>query len=398
MSGLVSVDEALSLLDTHGFAPRAEEIPIAEADGAVLAEDVVALVSRPPLPVSAMDGYAVRLEDVREAGRSLRVIGEAPAGLPFAGQVGPGQAVRIFTGGVLPGGSDHIIIQEEARRDGEIVTFESGHDQVRHVRAAGLDFKHGDHLLRAGTSLGAAELALVAAANHATVKVRRRLRVGLLANGNELKAPGSTLAPGEIINSNPVALSVLVRRWGGLPVDLGIADDSEADIRHHIAQADGIDLFLPIGGASVGNHDHMRGAFASEGFEAVFEKIAVKPGKPSWFSRRGHQRVMGLPGNPASALVCAYLFAQPLITQRKGHETRPAALTRDLPENGPREAFLRAGVHLGPDGRLNVTPAANQDSSLISPFRSANGLLRRRSGAKPVRAGTPVEVMLIGPL
>lgn len=398
MSGLVSVDEALRLLDQNGFTPPAERVALAEADGARLAEDVVALVSRPPLPVSAMDGYAVRLADVGRAGSQLDVIGEAPAGIPFTGEVGPGQAVRIFTGGVLPEGSDHIIIQEEARRDGQTVIFETGHDAPRNVRPAGLDFKKDAILLRAGTRLGAAELALAAAANHATVMVRRRLRVGLLANGNELRPPGSTLAPGEIINSNPVALSVLVQSWGGIPVDLGIAGDSEADIRAHIAEAEHIDLFLPVGGASVGDHDHMRGAFARGGFQPVFEKVAVKPGKPSWFSSRGAQRVMGLPGNPASALVCAHLFARPLITQTHGHQTRPAALTTDLPANGPREAFLRAAVAFGPEGRLSVTPAPNQDSSLISPFLSANGLVRRRPHAAAVQAGRPVDVVLIGPL
>lgn len=396
MSGLISVDQAIALLAEHALDLSVETVPLENALGARLAEPLIAKVSRPPAAVSAMDGYAVRLEDVSSAGASLKVIGEAPAGAPFAGSVGPGQAVRIFTGGVLPDGTDHIVIQEDATRDGDTLLCQQGYTSSEFVREAGRDFSQGDVLLEASTIIGPAELALAAAANHATLELFRRPRVGLLANGDELKAPGSALQPGEIINSNPVALSAMIKAWGGVPIDLGVASDSEDSIRSFIKSSDEIDLFLPIGGASVGDHDHMRGAFAAEGFEPVFEKIAVRPGKPTWFSKRGRQLVLGLPGNPASAFVCAQLFARVLISASGTLDTRPAQLGKALSANGPREHFMRADVEISPDGILVTNPADDQDSSLIGPFLNAKGLIRRIPHAPPLEVGDAIDVVLIG--
>lgn len=398
MSGLISVDQAIALLVEHRLDLPVETVALENALGARLAKPLTAKVSRPPAAVSAMDGYAVRLADVREPNATLTVIGEAPAGTPFAGHVDVGQSVRIFTGGVLPDGTDHIVIQEDATRDGDLLICQQGYAASEFVRDAGRDFSTGDVLLEAGTVIGAAELALAAAANHATLELYRRPRVGLLANGDELKAPGSHLAPGEIINSNPIALSAMISAWGGVPVDLGVASDSEDSIRSFIQNADDIDLFLPIGGASVGDHDHMRGAFANEGFMPVFEKIAVRPGKPTWFSKRGHQRVLGLPGNPASAFVCAQLFARVLIAAAEKLDTRPAQLSKALAANGPREHFMRAEFEISADGALVATPADDQDSSLIKPFLNARGLIRRVPHAPAIEAGEAGELVLIGSL
>lgn len=395
MSELISVDAAIGRLAAHALSTDAQRVPIQEAFGRRLAAPVIAKVSRPPAAVSAMDGYAVRLENVRREGAELTVVGEAPAGQPFAGTVGDREAVRIFTGAVLPEGADHIVIQEDTCRSDGIVHCRFAYDAPAFVRDAGMDFQAGETVLEAGTTLAAAEMSLVAAANLADVEVFRRPRVGLLANGNELRAPGETLGPGEIVNSNPIALSALIERWGGEPVDLGVAEDSVESIAEHIGRAHDIDLFVPIGGASVGDHDHMRGAFKEDGFETVFEKIAVKPGKPTWFSIRGNQRVLGLPGNPASALVCAHLFVKPLVAGAFALDLKRAVAGCEIEVNGQRESFLRGLVTIAEDGRLIATAADNQDSSLLRPFTRTNALIRREAGADPVRQGGVVDVMLL---
>ncbi|MCZ4296513.1 gephyrin-like molybdotransferase Glp [Henriciella marina] len=393
MSGLISVADALDALAQNALPTRAETVAIEKAHGRQLAEAITARVSRPPADMSAMDGYAVRLEDVREAGARLSVIGEAPAGAPFEQTVGKGEAVRIFTGGEIPGGADHIVIQENTSRSGDEITCTESYDAPQFIRKAGRDFHEGDTLLEAGSILGAGELGLLAAGNIAEVNVRRRPRVGILANGNELMPPGSELKRGEIVNSNPVALAELVRSWGAEPVDLGIAEDTLDAISRRIESAEDIDIFLPVGGASVGDHDLMRPAFAAAGFEPVFEKIAVRPGKPTWFSTRGETRVLGLPGNPASALVCAQLFLKPLITGQR-HSFIKASLACDLEENGPREHFMRAFAAFTDDGRLTVDPAPDQDSSLIKPFVTSAALLRRLPNAPEKKRGELEDIIL----
>lgn len=398
MSALTSVDEALGLLAQNNFARAAETVSLDAALGARLAAPVIARVSRPPVAVSAMDGYAVRLADVAAAGARLRVIGDAPAGRPFAGRIREGEAVRIFTGSVIPGGADNVVIQEDTDTDGATIVCLNTYAVPEHVRHAGIDFAEGDTLLEQGALITPAGLSVAAAANHGSLSVWKRLRIGILANGDELRPPGSVLGAGQIVNSNPAGLSALVREWGGEPVDLGIVGDSLSSIHSKIEGARDIDIFLPVGGASVGDHDLMRPAFAAAGFLPVFERIAVKPGKPTWFSRRGQQRVVGLPGNPASAFVCAHLFLKPLLAGRTGHEFIKARSVRALPAPGRRETFLRASIHAGPDGVLHVESAPDQDSSLISPFLNANGLIRRLSGSPAVAVGDLVDVLMIGPV
>ena len=398
MSGLISVDEALALLARHALSLPAQNVPLGAALGARLAAQVAAKVSRPPAAVSAMDGYAVKLSDVGAPGARLRVIGDAPAGRPFEGTVGEGEALRIFTGSVIPEGANHVVIQEDADRNGDTLVCRNAYDAAQFVRQVGIDFAEGDELLSAGELVSPAGLSIAAAANHGTLSIIRRPRVGILANGDELRAPGSILEPGQIVNSNPEGLGALIRQWGGEPVDLGVADDTMDSIRARIAAAPDVDIFLPVGGASVGDHDLMRPAFADAGFTPVFEKVAVKPGKPTWFSTRGAQRVLGLPGNPASAFVCAYLFLRPLIEGGMRRAPINAQSVSALPGPGRRETYLRARVHADRDGVLRVDAAVNQDSSLIRPFLTANALIRRLADAPPVAAGDLVEILMIAPL
>jgi len=394
---LLSVDEALGLLLAHTPNRPDETVSLDKALGRTLAAPVKARLTQPPASVSAMDGYAVHLSDISQKGTRLNVIGESPAGRPFQGSIDPGQAVRIFTGGHVPAGADTILIQENAERHGDEITVIEPQDAARHIRKAGIDFAKGDILLEAGMTLGPAEVAVAAAANHASVTVRSQLKVALLANGNELKPPGSDLGAGEIVSSNQAGLSALIASWGDAVIDLGIASDSIEDILSRLNSASEADIIVPIGGASVGDHDHMRAAFSEAGFELVFEKIAVRPGKPTWFAKKVDQLVLGLPGHPASAYVCANLFLYALL-KGKPRDIIRAKLSGDLSENGPRAHYMRAHLALSDTGDVVASPLPNQDSSLLTPFLSAGGLILREPGAPAVNSGNEVSVVALRPI
>lgn len=392
MNGLVMVAEALARIVAHRPRQETESLPLVQCIGRVTAADVRARLTHPPLPVSAMDGYAVRLADTGAAGRRLKVIGEAPAGSPLTHALRHGEAVRIFTGGAVPEGADHILIQEEATRSGDEIIVDIAQKVARHIRGKGIDFREGDMLISAGTRLGPAEIAIAAAANHATLTVMRRLKVAVLASGDELCEPGSELTVGQIINSNASALFALVTQWGGEPLLMGIAGDTIEQISEMFDRSGEADIIVPIGGASVGDHDQMRAAFLARGGSLLFSKVAVRPGKPTWSGTLGRQLVLGLPGNPASAYVCAHLFLEPLLDISGGLPASiTARLTDDLPPNGNREAYLRAVF--GQDGEVRLLP--NQDSSLLRPFLEANCLVRRAAGAKAVFAGSEVDIVLL---
>ena len=392
MSALISVETALSILAQHGCRAEEETVPLSQALGRRLAQPVIARLTLPPSDVSAMDGYAVRVADVREAGAELKLIGETPAGNVPTRSLGPGETMRIFTGAPLPEGADHILVQEEAERDGEIVRVTAAQGDAQFVRRAGIDFHTGDALVVAGTRLGPAELAIAAAGNHASLAVERRPKVAIIAGGNELRPPGSDLKPGQIVDSISTALGALVRCWGGEPVTTGIARDSVASIREQIDAASDADIIVPVGGASVGDHDHTKAAFAEAGAEIVFSKIAVKPGKPTWFARRGEQRVLGLPGNPASAYVCAHLFLRQLLPSAPNQDIFPASLLAPLAANGSRETYLRGRAIAGPAG-MRVEALPNQDSSLLRPFLTANCLIRRPAGTSAAAEGDTVDCL-----
>jgi molybdopterin molybdotransferase len=396
---LLPVAEALArVLD--GVAPLpAERVAITDAHGRVLAADLAALRTQPPDAMSAMDGYAVRAADVASAPGKLRVIGEVTAGRPFDGTVGAGDAVRIFTGGVLPAGADTIVIQENTKRDGPYLTVTAPSTAGRHVRVRGLDFREGDVLLPAGRRLRDRDVALAAAMNHATVSVRRVPRVALLATGDELVAPGAALAPGQIVYSNGFALAALARAEGADVIDLGIVPDR---VDATIAAIDAAtrergDVLVTTGGASVGDYDLVQQSLAARGMTLSFWKIAMRPGRPMMYGMLGAMRVLGLPGNPVSAYVCGYLFLVPLIRRLLGRPeveppTESAVLGRDLPENDERADYLRSTLARGPNG-LVATPFETQDSSMLALLAKADCLVIREPFAPPAPAGSPCRIV-----
>lgn len=399
---LAVADAQARLLD--GVAPvEAETVALAEANRRVLAEDLVATRTQPPFAASAMDGYAVRHADLA-LDVALRLVGEAPAGRAFAGTVDAGECVRIFTGAPLPAGADTVLIQEDAAvaADGGIRPTEIP-APGRNVRAAGLDFAAGDRLLRAGQRLDYRALALAAAMNHATIPVRRRPRVAILATGDELVEPGATPRPDQIVASNAHAIAALVEDLGGTPLPLGIAPD-RADIiaaRAVAAVEARADVLVTLGGASVGDHDLVQRALAGEGLQLGFWKIAMRPGKPLMSGRLGPTRVLGLPGNPVSSLVTAILFLKPLLRALLGEPTlfdpeREAILAGDLKPNDRRQDYLRARIVDWRDGLPVVEPLALQDSSMLSSFAAADCLIVRPPNAPALAAGAGCRIVLLG--
>lgn len=375
----------------------AEQIPLPLGLGRVLAADVVARVTHPPTAVSAMDGWAVRTADIATFPATLTRIGEAPAGRPFTGTVGPGQAVRIFTGGALPDGADTVVVQEDADDHGRTVTLKDGSGPDRWVRPAGQDFTVGSVGVSAGRRLTVRDLALAASMNVPWLRVRRRPRVSILATGDEVVMPGDTLAPGQIVSSNSLALAALVRQLGGEPVDLGIAGDSADSLSTLVAAASGTDLLVTIGGASVGEHDLVRSVLGAAGLELDFWKIAMRPGKPLMFGQMQGVPMMGLPGNPVSALVCAWLFLRPLLLAMQGLPSddglRDAILARDMGANDGRADFIRAKLSLDGEGRAIAEPFPKQDSGMLSRLAWADCLILRAPHAPAAKAGDRVRIM-----
>jgi len=375
-----------------------ETVALAGALGRILAADVAATRDQPPFAASAMDGWAVRAAD--GPGR-LRIIGQSAAGHGFEGFLGPGEAVRIFTGAAVPAGADAVMIQEDARREGESVVIPQVTDP-RHVRRPGQDFCAGDRLLAAGVRLDPWRLALAAAAGRAELTVARRPRVAILTTGEELAAPGAVPGPFQIFNSGAAALAALVESWGGEPLVLdAVGDDADATAA---AVADAAcDLLLTIGGASVGDHDLVKPALARLGLDMAVESVSVRPGKPTWFGVLGDgRRVLGLPGNPASAIVCAELFLKPLLLAMQGADPAPrlipARAARTLRANPGREQWMRARLAYLADGVIVADPYDDQDSSLVSVFAGADCLLRREADAPAIEQGEAVDVLPLGRL
>ncbi|MGE0566129.1 MAG: gephyrin-like molybdotransferase Glp, partial [Pseudolabrys sp.] len=400
---LMPVAEALERVLADAAPLPAQDVPLSEALGCVLAEDLVARRTQPPAAVSAMDGYAVRGADVVTVPVTLKVIGEVAAGHPFDGTVGTGEAARIFTGGMMPAGADTVVIQEDTSRDGDKVTVTFAVKPGRHVRAAAIDFAQGQTLLSKGHRLSGRDLMLAAAMNYPAVTVIRRPKVAVLGTGDELVPPGSQPKPGEIVYSNGFALAALVRAEGGEALQLGIAPDRIADIAAAIrrARAAGVDILLTSGGASVGEHDLVQKALTLEGMDLSFWRVALRPGRPMMHGRLGAMQVLGVPGNPVSSYVCAFLFLVPLLRRLAGrsdvhHQPEPATLGVDLPANDERADYLRATLVAGPDGLPVATPLPNQDSSLMAPLARADCLLIREALAPAAKAGSPGVILKLG--
>ena len=391
---MISVAEALALIAQHRPSAGVQTLELRDILGRRIAQDVVAALTQPPLNASAMDGYAAALDDVKIKDAILKVIGEAPAGAPFSGTVTTGQAVRIFTGGAVPQGADTVIIQENVNRHENSIQVIQPQTNARHIRFAGIDFFKGDVLFQSGTLMGHAEIAVAAASGHPKLKASKKLRAAILSGGDELIAPGETPLDGQIINSNPYAIAALIESWGHEAIILPTARDTAKSINTSIALAKDTDVIIPVGGASVGDHDHMRTAFKDAGLDMIFEKIAVRPGKPTWFGLLNEKAVLGLPGNPASALVCAHLFVRPLLTGQKANFLS-AVLAEDMKANGPRETYQRAVAKVTPDGIASVSPLPMQDSGLMTPFLKANCLLKLAANAPLQSAGNIAEVLPI---
>ena len=374
-----------------------EWVDLADALGRVLARDLVAARDQPPAAVSAMDGYAVRAADTADPGRRLAVVAEIPAGRLPSAPLAPGEAARIFTGGLVPEGADAILIQENAEAvDGGVrplVAVAPG----TFVRPRALDFAAGWVGLPAGRRLDPLALGLAAALGHAQLPVHRRPRIGVLATGDELRRPGAPLGPADVIASSLPMLAGLIRLWGGEPVDLGIAADDPERLADALDQAAGLDVLVTTGGASVGAHDLVQEALARHGLRLDFWKIAMRPGKPLLFGRLAATPVLGLPGNAVSAAVCAIVFLRGLLRRAIALDPalplHPIRVAGGLPANDQREDYIRARLEPGPDGSVWARPAPRQDSSMLATMAHAGALLVRAPHAAPLDDGAAVPAL-----
>ena len=393
---LLSVAEALARV-TEGLAPlEAESVALDDASGRVLAEDLIAKLTQPPFDASAMDGYAVRGADIAKLPAILKLIGESLAGCGFDGSIGANEAVRIFTGAPVPKGADSIVIQEDTEQDATKVLVKAG-APGRHIRPRGQDFKKGEVLLSANTKLNSRSLMLAAAMNHAELPVRRKPKVAILATGDEVVPPGSKLAPDQIVSSVPYGVAALVEAEGGEAMSLGIAKDDVESLVTLARSGSAADILVTIGGASVGERDLVAAALRGEGLELDFWKIAMRPGKPMLYGRLGNQRVLGLPGNPVSAIVCARVFLVPMLRCLLGlaaeSRTTEAVLGKALESNGPREHYIRAVSDWTETGERVVHSLASQDSSLVAELARADCLIVRLVGAPAAPKGSRVQIL-----
>jgi molybdopterin molybdotransferase len=394
------VADALSAVLADAEPLPEEMVALDAAHHRVLARDVAALRTQPPRAMSAMDGYAVRSIDASHVAARLKVIGEVAAGRPFERRVGVGEAVRIFTGGVVPDGADAVIIQEDTVIEGGGITITEPALPGRHIRPAGVDFRQGDVLLAAGSRLTDRDLSLAAGMNYPHLAVRPRPKVAILATGDELVMPGETPGPGQIVYSNGYALRALARNEGAETFDLGIAADTVEATTDGIRRARdlGADVLVTTGGASVGDHDLVKRSLEAEGVAMAFWRIAMRPGKPMMHGRLGAMRVIGLPGNPVSSYVCGFLFLVPLIRALSGrsvvhHRRQTALLGRQVAANDLREDYLRARLEVRSDGALIATPVDHQDSSLLGNLAAARALVIRAPFAPAAAAGTACDIL-----
>ncbi|CAH1670813.1 molybdopterin molybdotransferase MoeA [Chelatococcus asaccharovorans] len=401
-AGLTSVEDALAtIVGMAGPALAAESLPLARCRGRYLAQDLAALRTQPPFDASAMDGYAVRDRDVTALPATLRVIGTSAAGHRFAGPLGAGEAVRIFTGAPVPEGADRVIIQEDTSRDGQDVVVTARSSSSTNIRAAGLDFTDGQRLIPAGSRLDARLLALAAAMGHGALPVHRRPRVAILATGDELVRPGEPMGPDQIVTSNSYAVAAMAEDEGAAVIDLGIAGDSFAALEAAInaARLAEADVLVTLGGASVGDHDLVQSALTAQGMELGFWRIAMRPGKPLMHGRLGAMAILGLPGNPVSAIVCALLFLVPLLRHFGGdpaalkERSEEAELAADVPANDFRQDYLRAELIDRPDGVPLVRPFGRQDSSMLSTLAASGALVLRPPHAPAAKAGALCRIM-----
>ncbi len=403
---LIPAEDALNIV-LRGVEPvGAEEIKLSDAANRILHKDLQAMRTQPPFDASAMDGYAVRQEDITQLPSTLNLIGQSRAGEPFPGSVGPGEAVRIFTGAVVPNGADSVVIQENTQSNADTVTVEQGVEQGKFVRRAGLDFANGDTLLFVGDPMTSNRLSLAASMNHATITVYKKPVVALLSTGDELVMPGQATGPGQIIASNTFGLSASISGSGARLLDMGLIPDSLDALAESMQRAVELepDLLVTTGGASVGDHDLVLPAAESLGFSFEIKKIAMRPGKPFLFGKMQRDNrtiyLTGLAGNPVSSLVAYNVFVKPLIQTLAGQTPdtitmQQAVLGIDLQENDERAEYMRAVTKISADGVLVVTPFERQDSSMLANLVRADCLLYRPVHAPAARKGDRCQIVPI---
>ncbi|MGO9135897.1 MAG: gephyrin-like molybdotransferase Glp [Methylovirgula sp.] len=398
----LSVAEALGRIIASAQKMReVESVTLTEALGRTLAQDLEARRTQPPVAVSAMDGYALRAADVASLPTQLTLIGVSAAGHGFAGAVGPGQCVRIFTGAPVPQGADAVLMQEYVKADGPSITPQKSVPYGDFIRKAGLDFVQGDRLIREGTILGPVDIALAAAMGHATLPVLRRPRIAILATGDELVRPGEALGASQIVASNTFAIAAYTQMAGGTPVDLGIAGDDFAALESGIKAARDAkaDVLVTLGGASVGDHDLVKSALSKEGMELGFWRIAMRPGRPLIHGRMGDMLILGLPGNPVSAIVCGVLFLLPLVRAlcgmlpNDGEMGEPAILGGPLRANDSRQDFLRGTLVFNETGLPIAMPLNEQDSSVLRVMAQAECLIIRMPQAPAAQTGDTCRII-----
>lgn len=400
---LLSVDDALKIILADAIPTTFEQLPLQTAGGRVLSEPVSARLLQPPFDCSAMDGYAIIAPEKATYPITFEIIGESVAGNRFEGSLTEGQSVRIFTGAPMPSGADTVVIQEYTNRSDNSLTVHEGIEKGRHIRRAGLDFAPRDIVLDAGKELDGPALSLAAASGHAVVPVFKMPRVAILATGDELVPPGIIPGPDQIVASNSIGIAEIIRRSGGIVQDLGIVSDDLASTESAINQAleSDIDVLVTIGGASVGDRDFIHTALQRCGVELGFWKIAMRPGKPLMYGRRMRDnkpvRVIGLPGNPVSSLVCSLVFLGPLVSKlaarRQTEANKTARLGVSLPANASRRDFIRASLDIADDGTWIATPHLIQDSSMLTAMANSQALIIREEGAPPASVGDCCRIL-----
>ncbi|WP_319568588.1 molybdopterin molybdotransferase MoeA [Cohaesibacter marisflavi] len=398
---LLNVDDALEQLLSDISVSEVENISLHNATARVLAADLVANRDQPPFRASAMDGYAIRADNVKELPTKLQIIGEVPAGYHFPDAVHNWEAVRIFTGAPVPEGADTVVMQEKTERDGAFVTIQQEITKGSNIREAGQDFATGETLLKKGTELTYRHLALAAAMNHAVLPVYKRPVIAILATGDELVLPGETPTESQIIAANNFAIASFAQTIGADIMDLGIARDDMTEISTTIekAVAAEVDCLITIGGVSVGDHDLVQEALKRAGMDLKFWRIAMRPGKPLLAGKLGKTQVLGLPGNPVSSMTCALLFLQPIIRKMLGkkgpYKITDAVLGSALPENDYRQSYMRARTHIDKDGRTVASIFSDQDSSKLSSFAEADCVIIRPPNSPASKVGTPCQIITL---
>ncbi|WP_417448956.1 gephyrin-like molybdotransferase Glp [Kordiimonas sp.] len=388
---MISVEKAYEHIVTGAKPLTTERLPVAETSGRVLAAPLAARRSQPGCSLSAMDGYAVRSAELDGEMKEFTVVGESAAGDPFDGSIKPGQSIRIFTGAAVPDGADQVIIQENVeRRDKNIFTREPA-ASGKNIRVMGSDFFDKQIVLDSGTFMTPKSIGLAASAGHSHLMVHRAPKVAILATGDELAPPEQkSFKAHETVNSTAPQIAALLNDAGAICMYIGQAGDSLKSLQAAIKKAKGADILITLGGASVGDKDLMQQALSAEGMTLDFWKVAMRPGKPLIFGQIADMRVLGLPGNPVSAFVCALLFARPLVDQLMGRPSPlptgvPLPLATDMPANGSRQHYVRARL-IGVPGQRTLDPAVDQDSSLLTVLSQSDGLIIRQPEAPAAKA------------